>query len=133
MGKEIFHIYKQIHQNWTYPSSNTTFFLPQHIEPSIQTQYTSAYDASVGSHTLASSLSDQRTFHHVNTYFNNNGDSWLFETPRKKITVIPVLVIVSPHQPYQIYSNFLNLEESTHFFKLKGKLSMQNNFLNQEH
>ena len=56
MGKGIIRIYKHSQWSWPYPPPNTNFVIPQRPEPSTQTQCTSAYDASVGAHDLASSV-----------------------------------------------------------------------------
>ena len=83
MGKLISSIYKYDKLNWTYPSTNTTFFIPQHSETYIQTQLTSAYYASVGAHALTSSELYQITNNHGNTDVKDNYDSQSFETPKK--------------------------------------------------
>ena len=83
MCKGICRVYKHSQRNWTHPYTNTKFVLPQRHASSIETQGASDYEASVGAHGLASSVSYQITIQHVNTDVNNNADSWLFETPRK--------------------------------------------------
>ena len=82
MGKLISSIYKYDKLNWPYPSTNTTFVIPQHSETYIQTQLTSDYYASVGAHALTSSELYQITNNHGNTDVKDNYDSQSFETPR---------------------------------------------------
>ena len=83
MGKGICHIYKYCQRNWLYPDLNTIFVPLERSEPYIQTQSTSASDASMGEHDLASSISDQSTIHHGNTNVNDNSGSHSFETNKK--------------------------------------------------
>ena len=74
-GKGISCVYKYDHRNRPYLSQKQTLVIPQHSETYIQTQQTSASDASVGAHALTSSGLDQSTNHHGNTDVNNNCDS----------------------------------------------------------
>ena len=83
LGKGIGRIHKHSQRNWPYPSPNIISFLLQCNDPYIQTQLTSACDASVGTHALASAVSYKITIHHVNNDFNDNYDSRSFEIPRK--------------------------------------------------
>ena len=117
MRKGIVRIYKHIHRNWSYPSPNTTFVLPEHPESSIQTQLTRACDYYVGSHSLSSAVSYQRisiilmpasTIMMVNSHLEILG---------KIISVLHVLVIQSPNLTHQINPNLLQLENSTFVFK----------------
>ena len=83
MGKGIGPIYKYDQRNLSYPSPNTTFVLTQLSDCYIQNQHTITSDASVGAHSLASSVSYQSTSHQDNTDVNDYDDSQSFETPRK--------------------------------------------------
>lgn len=111
MGKGICRTYKNGQRNWPYPYPDTTFVLPQPPDTSIKTQFTSDSDVSVGAHTLSSPVSYQSTIPHGNNDVNNNDDALSFETPRKKVAVIPVLIKQSLQQPHQIHPNFLHLEK----------------------
>ena len=65
-GKGTGRIYKYDQRNWPYPSLNTTFFIPPCFDTSIQTQFNSAYNASMGEIDVASSRIYQSTNHHAN-------------------------------------------------------------------
>ena len=117
MRKGIGRIYKHIHRNWSYPSPNTTFVLPEHPESSIQTQLTRACDYYVGSHSLASAVSYQRisiTLIPTSTIIIVNSN---LELLGKIIAVLPLLVIQSPKLTHQINPNFLQLKNITFVFK----------------
>ena len=116
MGKGIGRIYNHIHRSWSHPSPNTTFVLPQHPEPSIQTQLTRACDYYVGSHSLASAVSYQRIsimLMPASTIMMVNSN---LELLGKIIAVLPLLVIQPPKLTHQIDPNFLQLENSTFVF-----------------
>ena len=70
-------------RNWQYPFLIPSIILRQCSETSLKNQHTCAFDDSMGTYSLASSISDQSTSHHVNTNVNDNDDSQSFETHRK--------------------------------------------------
>ena len=112
MGKGINLIYKYDQRNWPYPYPNTTFFIPQRSDTSIETKRTSDSYSPVGAHNLESFVLYQSTNHHGNTDVNVNDDSKSFETPRRNIAVLPVLVIKSPQQLHHINPHIIHLEKS---------------------
>ena len=83
-------------RNWPYPFLIPSIVLLQCSETSFKNQHTCAFDDSMGAYSLASSLSDQSTSHHVNKNVNDNDDSPSFETHRKNIHSCSFLVIQSP-------------------------------------
>ena len=83
MGKGIGRIYKYDQWNCPYQTPNNNFFIPQHYDNSIQSQYKITLDVSVGAHDVASYGWDQSTNYHDNTDVKDNDDSKSFETPRK--------------------------------------------------
>ena len=62
---------------------NTNFVIPQNSDISIKTQHSSADDASVGAHYVASYGLDQSTNHHSTMYVKYNYDSHSFDMHRK--------------------------------------------------
>ena len=132
-GKETCRIYKYNQQNWPYSSPNTTFIIPPCFDTYIQTQRNSASYASVGLNDVSSSGLDQCTNHRGNKYGKDNDDSQSYETPRGKDSVFPLLVIQSPPQPNHNHPHCLYPEKNIYVFKLKGKVTIQNNVLNQDH
>ena len=126
-------IHKQNQQNWPYPSPNTTFVTPQRPDNLIETQRTSACDASLVAHALVSCVSDQSTNHHVHTNVNYNDDSKSFEAPRKNGCSSSSFVdtIATTNTPN--LSKLSTPGKGLLVFKQKGKISKQHNVLNQEH
>ena len=57
----------------------------------------------MGAHDVASSGLYQSTKHQGNTDVKDIDDSHSFETPKKIITVIPLLVIHLPQQPHHVH------------------------------
>ena len=70
---------------------------------------------------------DQSTNHHSNTDVKDNDDSRSFETPRKIISVIPILEIQYPPQLNHYHPHCLHPENNIHFFILKGEVPMKHN------
>ena len=102
-----------------------------HFDTSIQTQCSSASDAYVVENYVAPYGLDQSTNHHGNTDGKDNDDSQSYETPRKKVFVLPLLVIKSPPQSHHNRTYCPHLENNIYVIKLRGKLPIHNNVLNQ--
>ena len=132
-GKGISCIYKYDQQNWPYTYINTNFVIPKRSDISIKTQCNSASDASVDAHDGSSAELYQSTNHLCNTDVNNNDDSQSFETPRENNCNSSsfgdtITTITTPCS-----SKLTPPGNNICVFKLKVRVPIQNNVLNQEH
>ena len=92
MGKVINRIYKYNQRICTYQYPSTTFIITPYSDNFIQTQHNNDSDDSVYANNVASAGLYQRTNRHSNMDVKDNDDSQSFETHRKIISVLSLLV-----------------------------------------